>query len=280
MPTRDGDIREHDLLCENCGYELRGHSADALCPECGLRVAESLPEARGGSPFQITPSITSWAATCWRVLRHPRTTMRRVRVERSSAKRLLLVNLTLAGLLAAGPWVGVLIGDPARSASSLGPVLGRVVFALVFLAEVTMVSLVMLTLTWIEQRGIRFFAAKRGWRLTRDASWQVCAHASVGWILASGLALLGMASLYAILLVTHRAPTSTITLKPYVNYTINSSSVIYAIIIGSGFFVGLLVFECLVYLGVRSCRYANTATPATPHPTSVKPIAAGSATST
>lgn len=143
-----------------------------------------------------------------------------------------------------------------------------------------MVSLVMLTLTWIEQRGIRFFAAKRGWRLTRDASWQVCAHASVGWILASGLALLGMASLYAILLVTHRAPTSTITLKPYVNYTINSSSVIYAIIIGSGFFVGLLVFECLVYLGVRSCRYANTATPATPHPTSVKPIAAGSATST
>lgn len=206
--------------------------------------------------------------------------MRRVRVERSSARRLLLVNLTLAGLLAAGPWVGVLIGDPARSASSLGPVLGRVVFALVFLGEVAMVALLMLALTWIEQRGIRFFAAKRGWRLTRDASWQVCAHASIGWILASGLPLLAMASLFAIQLVTHRVPTSKISLEPYVKFSINSSGVVYAAIIAAGFFVGLLVFECLVYLGVRSCRFANPAKSTTPRPTSDELVAAESTANT
>jgi uncharacterized repeat protein (TIGR04138 family) len=41
VPTINGDVP-----CSGCGYNLRTLKADALCPECGREVADSVTDAR------------------------------------------------------------------------------------------------------------------------------------------------------------------------------------------------------------------------------------------
>jgi len=59
--------------CNRCGYVLTGLSRDGRCPECGLAVHESLPEARRPSPWACAAKIGrkpgAYARTMWRVLR-------------------------------------------------------------------------------------------------------------------------------------------------------------------------------------------------------------------
>ena len=51
------------------------------------------------------------------------------------------------------------------------------------------VAVLLLGLTTLETLGLRTFGRQRGWRVTRNVAWTVCAHASFGWV-AGGL--LGM----------------------------------------------------------------------------------------
>jgi hypothetical protein len=51
MIVRNPDISA-ELLCHVCGYDLRAHSDDEKCPECGASVAE----ARRLAPFPLRPA--------------------------------------------------------------------------------------------------------------------------------------------------------------------------------------------------------------------------------
>lgn len=92
---------------------------------------------------------------------------------------------------------------------------------------------VLWVLTQIEWLGIRLIGRQRQWRITKDVAASVCAHASIGWIGAGVLGVLGFQA--GLLADWERA--------------------IAFGLIGVG--AGLLVFETCVYLGIRACRFAN-----------------------
>lgn len=176
----------------------------------------------------------------------------------------MLVSLLVAGALVADPWVGVWVLDPARNVHPLSSVLSLATYAMSFLVGALGVGVVFLVLTLIEYRGIRFFSARRGWRLTKVAAWQICAHASVAWILCGALPVVVLALLEVVLRRFHFSPSQTIDLGPglpglSVRNLISGGGVSF------GYFLGMMAFEMLVYVGVRRCRFAARV-PSTPHP--------------
>lgn len=248
-------ILDSRFLCERCGYALAGITACGVCPECGLSVLESHPDQRPGSEFQNAPGLTAWLATLVRVLRRPREVMRRLRATIPHAGVLLFTNLLLASVLMVSPWVGVLVGDPVRAlvnSSYEGLATGVAIFVYAL-----GVSGVLFALSRIEYHGVRFFSARRGWRLTHHAAWQVCAHASYGWILSGVCPLL--------FTLVWRVTTDLVGVRPrgVLDLTRQGlgradwATVVSGVLLFLGWFCGLLAFEMLVYVGVRECRYAN-----------------------
>ncbi len=128
---------------------------------------------------------------------------------------------------------------------------------------VLLISLFLLALTWIECRGVRFFSNRRGWRMTPEAAWQVCCHASIGWIIMALLPLLGMAAMVGLVRVFHYSPTGVIDfsrwLGPGAPIWHIESVMRSTLTLGAGL-IGLMVFETLVYIGARQCKYAATTT--------------------
>lgn len=254
------------LLCEECGYPLEGLGektsdkstfAGARCPECGVLVAESMPEARVGSAWQRRASVRGWVRTCWEVLHRPRETMRGVAIRGLGGRGLLWINLVVAAAVLVDPWVGVLIGDPARGWPSRPTASGVARYGATWVVEVGVGVAVLAMLTWVESVGVRFFGARRGWRVTREVAWQVCAHASVGWIVMGMLPLMGMAVSFALARWFGWSPSGNVDLGwmgmgrvPW-TYVMNGS------VVAGGLLAGLMVFEWLVYVGVRECRFAN-----------------------
>ncbi len=182
-----------------------------------------------------------------------------MRVERQHSSQLRWINLVLAAAVMVGPWTGTFVGDPARAARGVGG--WREPLAMIFtpLAEVLLVALLLFGLTWIEERGIRFFAARRGWRLTAPAAAQLCSHASVGWLLCGGLSLIFLATLFSVARLFGIAPSGSLDLRPYVDVTLHWSDVVPLAGLGGSYFLGMLAFELLVFAGVRECRYSTVA---------------------
>jgi hypothetical protein len=248
---------ETTLLCERCGYNLSGTGPDGVCPECGLTVGESLPARRTGSPWQRRPGPLSWVRTGLATLLRPTRTFRALRIRPEGATLLSLLNLWLAGALIADPWVGTFIADPARTARDLSDPRQLGLYAVSWLVWGLGVGWVLLLLTWVEYAGVRFFAARRGWRLTRAAAWQVCAHSTVGWLVCGSLAILILAAVQACVRLFGMPLGGQVDLKPYVPIRIDIGDVV---LVGGplvGYLAGLLAFETLVYKGVRVCRYAT-----------------------
>ena len=105
----------------------------------------------------------------------------------------------------------------------------------------------MVLLTWIERVGVVFFSRRRGWRIGKELATEICANAAPGWIAAGVLMNVGLAFSHAVDL-----------LKPYL--PLGQWALRDAIKAGLpvlGFIAGMLIFETLVYIGVRRCRYAN-----------------------
>lgn len=261
------------LLCETCGYNIEKLPTHAACPECGEPTMNSLPEFRTGSPYQQRPRLFTWWTTNWRVLRHPRTLFRKIRIERKTGTQLLLANLLIAAVFMVDPWVAVGIGDPARTFRNAPLPLWLLVYGATWVAEVLLGALVLLLLTRLEWYGMRFIAARRGWRLTPNAAWQVCCHASIGWLFVGLIPLLGMAWIYIFANWFGKSPSGMLHIPGITARPIPWMNVVNFGVLALGFLAGMLIFETLVYLGVRQCKFANPAdlspsSPITPPTTS------------
>jgi hypothetical protein len=172
-------------------------------------------------------------------------------VDARGGASLLFIHLFAAAAILISPWSGTLIGDPLRSARLAHEPLWP--FAMwVILIQVTIVMAALLALTIIEWLGVQYWSRRRGHRLTPAAAWQVCAHASIGWIIlavCSGLGLILWLDM-AVLGVTGAASRFPMLLE-----------ILRFCALGLGPLVGLLIFETLVYTGVSRCRFANRPRP-------------------
>ncbi len=127
------------------------------------------------------------------------------------------------------------------------------------LVAVVPVALLLLGLTTLETLGLRTFGRQRGWRVTRNVAWTVCGHASFGWVAAGFLGMLCHA-----LSLTPPGQAGLLKLLGWIDENFG-----YMSFAGRGLqewlprfvglFLGMLIFETVVYFGVRRCKFANTA---------------------
>ena len=239
------------LLCEGCGYEIGGLPTGGACPECGRAVAKSLPSARRGSPWQQRMSLFYLAETNWAALRRPHELFASVRPRWRTGAALLAVNCVMAAMMLVAPWSGVFIGDPLRGAAARGDASAAL---WVVPLQVLGVSALLAGLTALEWAGIQLVAKHRGWRLLPAAAWEVCAHASVGWVLMGGLMWLSLAVWLNVSLFVP-------------GIRMGRDGVLMFGVPAFGLAAGLLVFEWLVWVGARACRFANAAEAAPAAPT-------------
>lgn len=253
---------EFVLLCETCGYEIEGLPREGACPECGRKIGTSLPAARLGTPvqrrFAVVPLLRTWHAT----LTRPRSTFDSASACVTQSAAIQAAALVLASAIAAGiVGVGLIAHE-----------FGRVYYTSEQLVEARWVSAAyvvgalgcfglglaaLYVLTFIEERGIRFWGPRRGWRITPTIARVVCAHACVGWVLGSVLAVAGHLVGRGLLEYTNQhnvgAFRGPMQLAPI------SLPVL-------GLVVGMLTFEILVYIGMGRMKYANRERPASDAP--------------
>ena len=291
----------HTLLCESCGYLLEGliespgefadgNAAQNLappgnCPECGRPIATSLPTHRTGTDwqkfyhhanFQKRYGITAWLRTAWS-MRHPKRTFDQLRIENKSSRWLLAINLLIAGAILIDPLVGALVGDPSRGGHARDVIAQLAITGVVWIALACIGAGLLFSLTALEVFGIRFISRQRGWRLTPQAAWQIVSHASYGWILFATLPMLAMALLYSVLVLFNVAPNGTFSIAPIYPDPISWPVVIQGGLVVGGLVLGLFIFESLVYIGVRRCKFATAlpdSQPIPPQPAIVDALAA------
>lgn len=218
-------MSEHiPVLCEQCGYDLRGAASDGLCGECGEPVAASTPERRIGSPWQRGGGPVCLVRTATLVASRPRAVWGRLRIDGRSSLGLLLANTAVAG---------VLFGVAADS-----------------LVAMPLFALGITALSVIEYFGLRTFGRRNRWRVTPGVAMTVVGHAAVGWVAAALLAAVGLR--------VGRAIGGGLPVPRPLWNLVGQSSVDWATALPvGGFLVGMMVFEVLVYTGIRRCRYAN-----------------------
>jgi hypothetical protein len=149
---------------------------------------------------------------------------------------------------------GAIASIPVMLAITLAePLIGPFVAPVVLLVVTSFVAPLLALLTYIEVRGIQFFAARRGGRLTRAMAWSICGHGSAGWVLAaSGTSLGASVAALAVSATVQRG-----FFTPTLNTLVNVGSSLALL----GFLAGFLFFETFAWLGIRRCKFANRARP-------------------
>ncbi len=253
MLALDRSINEFTLLCERCGYVVDGLASGGACPECGLPIEDSLPESRAGSPWQRRPGFVPLLRTWWRALRHPLRTFDTMRVEPDRDRWLIRWSIAVAAFIGGVLAITVffhrdspLYGDD--DPFSLMRISAVMLLGTVLIGVWLLSVLLLAGLTAVEALGLRFFGRAHGSRVTVATSRAICAHASVGWVIAGVLVLAGE-------LVG--APVREYALYHNVGVARGPMLLAEVLLPLGGFFVGMLIFETLVYVGVRRRRFAN-----------------------
>jgi len=180
-----------------------------------------------------------------------------MRIEPGSGTPLAAVNVAIAAALLVVPWTGTLIGDPARGVRGSGAAAEALTHGWVFAAQTAAVGTILAALTGLECLGILFVAARRGWRPTRAGAWQICCHATAGWILCGLLPLLALAGMFSAVVLFRAAPGGVLDLRPVVRTPLEWGVIVSGGSLMAGYLGGFLAFQGLVAVGVRRCRYAN-----------------------
>lgn len=95
---------DNALLCEFCGYNLTGLSADGRCPECGRPIADSLPRWRCPTAWERiepTGNLGRFFHTSAAVLFHPKRFYRTLatRLPSPRARSFARIHLWIAAIL-------------------------------------------------------------------------------------------------------------------------------------------------------------------------------------
>ncbi|MEZ6243750.1 MAG: hypothetical protein R3B57_11995 [Phycisphaerales bacterium] len=244
MPERAWED-EFTLLCERCGYVIEGLEPSGNCPECGKAIAESLPERRVGTAWQRKPSVLSFYDLAMATLLHPLGTLDAMRFSRTSGQ----LGATYAAIAAVGVAAGAFVASVnsfARPFDRVG-VVGLVVAGVVAIVSWAISVVALMFLTWVETRGLVFFAARRGGRVTPEVARAITAHGSVGWVIA------GIGAAVALF------PMSRVEAAGHGTALDASVWAIGVLLVIAGF----LFFETFAWLGLRRLKYANRARPST-----------------
>lgn len=233
------------LLCEHCGYVLDGLEDRTSCPECGVPIARSLPSARTGTPFQNDPTWRGLARQCAMLARRPGSLFGHARIGHSSDASLLFRSIAAASFAACAPTYALLIAASARGDNEELLIAGTLLACLMW----GLLNVLLYTLTAIERAGITFFATRHGWRVPRPVAQMICANAAPGWIAAGVLFTLGLFAVPAMMRLARDLP------PPWQTWAAAAAASLPLM----GFVAGMIVFETLVFIGVRRCRYANWA---------------------
>jgi hypothetical protein len=200
--------------------------------------------------------VWSFLGTAWFTLRHPSTSFALVKIDARGTRGLLWLFLLAASAIIVAPWTGVLVGDPSRNVHHLSPWLQWGAMAAAFVVQMAVVAAGLWMLTWIEVRGVRLFGRQRGWRVTPDVAWTVCAHAAVGWVLAGVLPIVLLLAWTFIRPYAEQMFAGRGFVAPWGGF-ISRGSLVSGGLLFIGYGLGLFAFEGLVYLGIRRCRFAN-----------------------
>lgn len=241
---------EYTLLCERCGYVIEDLDTSGACPECGKPIRESLPSARTGTPMQNTSSRLAQVLSIPKFLSSPRRWYAQARIDEGDGTRLIFSNVMLSSVL------GVLLSLCALMLRGLdGSVAMDSPFppwqhAIALLGSICVSAASLWGLIALEAAGLRFFGGKRGWRITRAVSYTVVAHAAPAWTLGVAGFWLGLTN------PTLIEPLTNLVLRAGIPILLPPDVILAAFF---GFLPGMLLFETIVYIGVRQNRYANIA---------------------
>ena len=251
-PWRD----EFELLCERCGYSVDGLPGGGACPECGRAIAASVPGARVGTAWQRKPGVAGWARTNLALLLRPRKTMRAVVVERARSMSFARMNFLVGGALLAGGlcaaslefgWMLHRVLDTSREeAWAVRVGVMALTFGIGWAAGAAGLSV----LTWIEFLGIRAFGRVHRARITPTIAAAITAHATAGWVVGAVMMLVGLACGLWLHGVAMRQNVGA------VRGAFELAPAWIPLLSGIG---AILVFDAIVYVGVRQCRFANRA---------------------
>jgi hypothetical protein len=170
------------------------------------------------------------------VFRHPKQTYRRMRITPSN--RLPRLFMLVSAVLSAALFALAVTARPPQERSSVVVLVGT---GAVFLA--------VYVLSYIEVLGMAWVCRRRGWRMPIRVAERVAGYATVGWLpsaLAMGVAV-NLAGSDALREAWRAVGGSRV-------FAVEAAWV-FLFLLGVA---GMLVFETLVWIGVRQVKYANT----------------------
>jgi len=201
--------------------------------------------------------LRSWISTNWRTLRHPTALFSQLIISSPRSTSLAIINSIIAAFFLVDPWAGTLLRDPIRAIRGYGFRRQFLTALWAYPTYIFAVALLFMIATSTEYYGLRFIAARRGWRLSRAGAWQICCHATVGWLMLALLPVIALATLYSLRFVVELPMSATINLTSLGLGQPSIDTLLTIILPLLALFAGIFWYEYLVHLGIRQCRYAT-----------------------
>jgi len=234
---------QYTLLCENCGYILEGLDQSLPCPECGVPIADSLPHHNAGSPWQQRRTLINLIKTWFLTLFRSKRLSRQLNIDKDTA-----ISLT---------WVGLFTGFAI-------PVLGMMTIIIIAVIQYEfypqslnyiMVVAIVMFICWLiaviyatlGALRLRYYAHRRGFRLSQSSRWTIAGHASLGLTVAP-VGITAAVMIGGIMSLLNVDDTYLI-----VRIILIASAIIGWLAIP----IALLEFEILLHIGSRALRYRN-----------------------